>query len=138
MLTTKAVSEESMKKIEQINGNDYKGLSNTEVIDHGFRDLLLRFNELIKWQHEMVDRWEAAEDVSKLLIDTKKDKVSSKWQPKEGEYFWSIQADGALRTDLRTAYVWEDALVDFGNCFETEEEAREMRDKIKILFKGEK
>lgn len=65
----------------------------------------------------------------------KRQLVDWKWKPKKGERYWFIGYYGVIRS-----YVWNNDIadinfLDFGNYFETKEEAEKMAEKVKKLLK---
>jgi len=80
-------------------------------------------------EHNKEEELDYNPDIGTTTFDTK----PKKWKP-ESRY-WTIDSIGNVR-----AYMWKDDSFDydhynFGNCFKTESEAEQARDKIKQLLK---
>ena len=59
-----------------------------------------------------------------------------KWEPKEGETYWYIDAMGkALQVTYNTNVI-DPTIVEFGNCFPTKEKAEKAAEKVKELLKS--
>lgn len=54
--------------------------------------------------------------------------------PKEGDEFWYFHADGEILHENYNNTQWHKDKLQFGNCFKTEKEATEARDKVKQLL----
>ena len=57
-----------------------------------------------------------------------------KWKPKHGDYYYFINYKGMAMRNTWFNSVNERAMYEFGNCFKTENEAIEARDKIKEIL----
>lgn len=67
----------------------------------------------------------------------KKQLVDWKWKPKDGEEYWFFTGSNTIIWS-----VWKDTLhdnkyFDFGNCFQTKEEAEAAAERVKKALKGE-
>lgn len=65
----------------------------------------------------------------------KKQLITWRWKPERNDRYWIIEPDGSI-----DSYLWYDDPKDksqfnFGNCFNTEEEAEFMAEKVKTLLK---
>ena len=83
-----------------------------------------RFYEILHEQHK---DWDAE----------KKQLVEWRWKPSLGDEFWIINCDGSV-----LSIDWDDSPDDketfaFGNCFQTEEEAKAAAERVKKALKGE-
>lgn len=81
--------------------------------------------------HELMHKYGKDWDAQKKQV------VDWRWEPKEGDSYYSVDVDGEI-----TNYTWDGDDFDagcynFGNCFRTEEEAEAMAEKVKKLLKGE-
>mgnify|MGYP003517710286 CR=1 FL=1 len=57
------------------------------------------------------------------------------WKPKDGESYWYINIDGkATKTRCLRTYIDQD-LINAGNCFQTELEAKRHAAKMKFMFR---
>ena len=57
-----------------------------------------------------------------------------RWKPKHGDYYYFINYKGMAMRNTWFNSVNECAMYEFGNCFKTENEAIEARDKIKEIL----
>jgi len=69
----------------------------------------------------------------KQLLDALIEQPKEKWEPKENETFYYVSEYGSTKGSpySKCNYLY---LKDFGNCFKTEEEAEQVKDKIKELL----
>ena len=75
--------------------------------------------------------------IKTLLADTLNDdwevvEERKAWKPRIGESFWVIDYDGYIYY-LNDNKLQKSGLVTIGNCFQTEEEARHMVEKLKVI-----
>lgn len=93
--------------------------------------------EMLKKYHEMMkdlDK-ELVEDYTRGTALRIEDLVSENDWPKEGDKFWYFDNDGEIIAKIYKSNIyWYDDLITFGNCFKTEKEATEARDKVKQLL----
>ena len=89
---------------------------------------LVRGNASFSLADVLADDWE--------VIETKKEKTW--WKPKVGESYWSIRPwSGAVRVCYNDHKV-DGFAVSMGLCFQTEEQADFMVEKLKVIYELEK
>ena len=76
--------------------------------------------------------------IKALLADTLNDdwevvEERKVWKPGIGETFWVIDYDGDIYYLLNDNKLQKSGLVTIGNCFQTEEEAKHMVEKLKVI-----
>lgn len=58
-----------------------------------------------------------------------------KWVPKEGETYWYISSTyGIVYEEINKKHYFDNAVIENGNCFKTQEEAEAMAERIKKLL----
>ncbi len=81
--------------------------------------------------------WTSNSNTSMILPYIKefyKEMKLPRWKPKHGDYYYFINYKGMAMRSTWVNSVNEDAMYEFGNCFKTENEAIEARDKIKEIL----
>ena len=59
-----------------------------------------------------------------------------KFVPQDGKNAWYITIDGELGVSKSWNTSFDQALIDLGNCFETQEEAEKVAEEIKKIYKN--
>lgn len=59
-----------------------------------------------------------------------------KWEPKRDEKYYFIDAAGRVMWSLHNSYAVDRPRIKCGNCFQTEQQAKEAAEKVKELFKS--
>lgn len=124
------IDEEYLKKGGLITRDKKSGLAFGIV-----NDRLVKFNNGIKKEPEEIFKGYAtdllASDWDYISYDTKK----HLWKPEHGDKYYYINSYVAVDVDYYCKDYDDDLRIRIGNVFKTEEEARKMVEKIKIINK---
>ncbi|MCZ2807940.1 MAG: DUF3310 domain-containing protein [Candidatus Bathyarchaeota archaeon] len=60
--------------------------------------------------------------------------MTERWKPEDREKFWFIDRDGNANFHMRTEWDSDNDKYDFGNCFQSKEEAEAAAEKVKALL----
>lgn len=59
-----------------------------------------------------------------------------KWKPERKEKYYFIDESGRVMWSLHNSYAIDRPRIEYGNCFQTEQQAKEVAEKVKELFKS--
>ena len=59
-----------------------------------------------------------------------------RWEPKRGEKYWYIETTGEVMWTTYNTLLLDPRRFEYGNCFQTEEQAQKVAKKLKELFKS--
>ena len=82
----------------------------------------------------IVNSYSSSSEVFSYVKEFYKEVTLPRWKPKEGDYYYFINYKGMAMRSTWFNSVNECAMYEFGNCFKTENEAIEARDKIKEIL----
>ena len=106
------------KKIRRKGWKDYYILKGDNIYCVCFADQVLTLN--VSVEEALADDWEVVEE----------NKV---WKPKKGETYWYICNAGNIVDDTNDNTKTDEDRFSIGNCFKTQEEAKHMVEKLKVI-----
>lgn len=94
-------------------------------------DFRLATSEEVEQFHNILHKYHKEWDAKKKKL------VDWKWKPKEDDSYYCIETDGEVACNTWYGDSFDADCYNFGNCFRTEEEAKAMLKKVKLLFNKE-
>lgn len=73
-------------------------------------------------------------EIEKKIKEKQEEEKAGRWKPDSGEYYYYVSGCGEVqRSTFKELNSWDIECFEFGNCFETEEEAKFILEKLKVI-----
>ena len=73
-------------------------------------------------------------EIEEKIKEKQEEEKAGRWKPENGEYYYYVSGCGEVqRSTFKELNSWDIECFKFGNCFETEDEAKFALEKLKVI-----